>query len=100
IVIPPAIFFYYSTLFDSRFKTLQQNRTGNFLRWKSYIDDGRVGNVNQANATKSGSIQGMALYAREGFKYFAPNGPGWTMNIGIYYTYNPVAGTYYVVQNI
>ncbi|MDT2297918.1 hypothetical protein P6Z26_11635, partial [Enterococcus faecium] len=27
IVIPPAIFFYYSTLFDSRFKTLQQNRT-------------------------------------------------------------------------
>ncbi|EOK46940.1 hypothetical protein Q97_03351, partial [Enterococcus faecalis EnGen0061] len=48
----------------------------------------------------SGSIQGMALYAREGFKYFAPNGPGWTMNIGIYYTYNPVAGTYYVVQNI
>ncbi|HAQ6378311.1 TPA: hypothetical protein IX819_001923 [Enterococcus faecium] len=74
--------------------------TGNFLRWKSYIDDGRVGNVNQANATKSGSIQGMALYAREGFKYFAPNGPGWTMNIGIYYTYNPAAGTYYVVQNI
>ncbi|MDT2626284.1 C40 family peptidase, partial [Enterococcus hirae] len=27
IVIPPAIFFYYSTLFDSRFKTLQQNLT-------------------------------------------------------------------------
>ncbi|MDO6178934.1 DDE-type integrase/transposase/recombinase, partial [Lactococcus lactis] len=26
-VIPPAIFFYYSTLFDSRFKTLQQNQT-------------------------------------------------------------------------
>ncbi|EMF0465823.1 helix-turn-helix domain-containing protein, partial [Enterococcus hirae] len=25
IVIPPAIFFYYSTLSDSRFKTLQQN---------------------------------------------------------------------------
>ncbi|NWO01255.1 hypothetical protein, partial [Tetragenococcus halophilus] len=26
-VIPPAIFFYYSTLSDSRFKTLQQNPT-------------------------------------------------------------------------
>ncbi|MCH3540324.1 hypothetical protein LC896_12700, partial [Enterococcus faecium] len=26
-VIPPAIFFYYSTLFDSRFKTLQQNQS-------------------------------------------------------------------------
>ncbi|HBL1561336.1 TPA: SH3 domain-containing protein [Enterococcus faecium] len=25
MVIPPAIFFYYSTLSDSRFKTLQQN---------------------------------------------------------------------------
>ncbi|MGF0028963.1 hypothetical protein, partial [Streptococcus alactolyticus] len=24
----PAIFFYYSTLFDSRFKTLQQNPLG------------------------------------------------------------------------
>ncbi|MDQ4459199.1 abortive infection family protein, partial [Enterococcus faecalis] len=29
IVIPPAIFFYYSTLFDSRFKTLQQNQMRN-----------------------------------------------------------------------
>ncbi|WP_400250737.1 transposase, partial [Enterococcus faecium] len=29
IVIPPAIFFYYSTLFDSRFKTLQQNQAKN-----------------------------------------------------------------------
>ncbi|EOI42541.1 hypothetical protein UIW_02572 [Enterococcus faecium EnGen0315] len=29
MVIPPAIFFYYSTLSDSRFKTLQQNRQEN-----------------------------------------------------------------------
>ncbi|EOL12726.1 hypothetical protein WQ5_03005, partial [Enterococcus faecalis EnGen0339] len=33
IVIPPAIFFYYSTLFDSRFKTLQQN-----LEIDNYLD--------------------------------------------------------------
>ncbi|MEJ4484053.1 helix-turn-helix domain-containing protein, partial [Enterococcus faecium] len=32
IVIPPAIFFYYSTLFDSRFKTLQQNHHLRFLK--------------------------------------------------------------------
>ncbi|MEJ4378281.1 hypothetical protein SKA88_15140, partial [Enterococcus faecium] len=33
-VIPPAIFFYYSTLFDSRFKTLQQNRKVNsMIQW-------------------------------------------------------------------
>ncbi|MHC3570507.1 DUF5960 family protein [Streptococcus suis] len=31
MVIPPAIFFYYSTLFDSRFKTLQQNPPLTFL---------------------------------------------------------------------
>ncbi|EOB2800431.1 transposase, partial [Enterococcus faecalis] len=31
IVIPPAIFFYYSTLFDSRFKTLQQNHSTNLI---------------------------------------------------------------------
>ncbi|RSA22569.1 hypothetical protein, partial [Enterococcus faecium] len=40
IVIPPAIFFYYSTLFDSRFKTLQQNQRknqvanlDNYIKW-------------------------------------------------------------------
>ncbi|WP_266602063.1 transposase [Streptococcus suis] len=29
--MPPAIFFYYSTLFDSRFKTLQQNQSTNLI---------------------------------------------------------------------
>ncbi|MCW0988768.1 hypothetical protein OJ592_11055, partial [Streptococcus anginosus] len=43
IVIPPAIFFYYSTLFDSRFKTLQQNQLGKmtkvkFVESKNQID--------------------------------------------------------------
>ncbi|EGP5312849.1 hypothetical protein D6671_13545 [Enterococcus faecium] len=38
MVIPPAIFFYYSTLFDSRFKTLQQNPGNEFL----------LGNVKEA----------------------------------------------------
>ncbi|MFY0872839.1 topoisomerase C-terminal repeat-containing protein, partial [Enterococcus faecium] len=32
--IPPAIFFYYSTLFDSRFKTLQQNPLADNFRKK------------------------------------------------------------------
>ncbi|WP_044981669.1 topoisomerase C-terminal repeat-containing protein, partial [Streptococcus suis] len=31
---PPAIFFYYSTLFDSRFKTLQQNPLAEHFRKK------------------------------------------------------------------
>ncbi|MET2064577.1 hypothetical protein ABXM48_13300, partial [Enterococcus faecium] len=37
-VIPPAIFFYYSTLFDSRFKTLQQNHSKNITEIKDLID--------------------------------------------------------------
>ncbi|WP_412768321.1 type IA DNA topoisomerase [Lactococcus cremoris] len=39
MVIPPAIFFYYSTLFDSRFKTLQQNQTE---PRKRYVDGSKV----------------------------------------------------------
>ncbi|MDT2750319.1 hypothetical protein P7H30_11440, partial [Streptococcus parauberis] len=37
IVIPPAIFFYYSTLFDSRFKTLQQNRFPHVLKARNKL---------------------------------------------------------------
>ncbi|OWZ85235.1 hypothetical protein A5848_002280, partial [Enterococcus faecium] len=33
----PAIFFYYSTLFDSRFKTLQQNQ-----KWLTDITEFRI----------------------------------------------------------
>ncbi|MDT2653796.1 hypothetical protein P7D35_13320, partial [Enterococcus hirae] len=36
-VIPPAIFFYYSTLFDSRFKTLQQNHNAYCINEKKAI---------------------------------------------------------------
>ncbi|MCH3540487.1 hypothetical protein LC896_13565, partial [Enterococcus faecium] len=38
-VIPPAIFFYYSTLFDSRFKTLQQNQLRDILKRESQNDE-------------------------------------------------------------
>lgn len=68
---------------------------GDYLRWTSYIDSGRVGNYNEAYATKnSGTIQGTALEI--GVPIWNSEG-----NLGqIYYTYNPLAGTYYNVANI
>ncbi|HAP6805438.1 hypothetical protein V7H27_14695, partial [Enterococcus faecium] len=48
--IPPAIFFYYSILFDSRFKTLQQNQIvnnslGTDFTYLDFIgDEGKVAN--------------------------------------------------------
>ncbi|MGN9319041.1 pyrimidine dimer DNA glycosylase/endonuclease V, partial [Enterococcus faecium] len=38
-VIPPAIFFYYSTLFDSRFKTLQQNPPYRLFQYHQLVMD-------------------------------------------------------------
>lgn len=68
---------------------------GDYLRWTSYIDSGRVGNYNEAYATtNSGTIQGTALEI--GVPIWNSEG-----NLGqIYYTYNPLAGTYYNVANI
>lgn len=68
---------------------------GDYLRWTSYVDGGRVGNYNEAYATKnSGTIQGTALEA--GVSVWNSEG-----NLGqIYYTYNPLAGTYYNVANV
>ncbi|MGK4166275.1 SEC10/PgrA surface exclusion domain-containing protein, partial [Ligilactobacillus salivarius] len=48
IVIPPAIFFYYSTLFDSRFKTLQQNH-----KIQSELDMANKANKDKAQAVEA-----------------------------------------------
>ncbi|MDT2532197.1 hypothetical protein P7D93_20305, partial [Enterococcus raffinosus] len=54
IVIPPAIFFYYSTLSDSRFKTLQQNLKKDFA------------NKTAETLDMSGTDK---MTARQGFRY-------------------------------
>ncbi len=68
--------------------------TGYYLLWTSYGDDGRVGNLTEAQNTLNGSIQGDCIY----------NGTPTYINKAtlshVYYTYNPVAGSYYLVQNI
>lgn len=67
--------------------------TGGYLAWTSSGDDGRVGDLGQAISTYKGSLAGTALYAREGRKYI------WSQNGMLYYTFNPVSGTRYVVEN-
>lgn len=81
-----------------RFSNLQfkpASGTGNYLRWSSYVDSGRVGNYNEGYATKyGGSTQGTSVKAGQTI---------WNSEEGlgqIYYTYNPIAGTYYVVKNV
>lgn len=68
--------------------------SGYYLLWTSYGDDGRVGSLDQAYATLNGSLQGDIIY----------NGSPTYINKGtlshVYYTFNPVNGSYYYVQNI
>lgn len=72
---------------------LPASGTGDFLRWTSYVDGGRVGNYNEAYATKNGNLQGTAINAGQS-RYVNKNG-----SAQIYYTYNPLPKTYYVVEN-
>ncbi|HFQ8396156.1 signal peptide [Streptococcus agalactiae] len=69
--------------------------TGAYLGWQTFNDDGRVGSYNQASRTLGGNPTGTLLYrgARRYImcQYDQPY---------YYYTYNPVSGTYYVVDNI
>ncbi|WP_296240979.1 hypothetical protein [uncultured Faecalicoccus sp.] len=67
--------------------------TGYYLLWTSYGDDARVGDIVQARNTLNGTIQGEIIY----------NGVSKYINKAtlshVYYTYNPVDGSYYVVAN-
>lgn len=72
---------------------LPASGTGDFLRWTSYVNGGRVGNYNEAYATKNGNLQGTAINAGQS-RYVNKNG-----SAQIYYTYNPLPKTYYVVEN-
>jgi hypothetical protein len=78
----------------SGYQFLAEASTGYYLKWTTYVDDGRVGNTSQAITTLRGyGIQGIALYANASqWLNFGPNGQ-------VYYTYNPINGTYYRVEN-
>lgn len=67
--------------------------TGYYLKWTTYVDDGRVGNASLAMNTLKGQISGIEIYKNQS-KYinYGPNGQ-------IYYTYSPINGTYYRVEN-
>ena len=62
-------------------------------KWTTYIDDGRVGSASYANDTLRGQTRGAEIYkGQPKYVSYGPNGQ-------IYYTYNPINGTYYRVEN-
>lgn len=70
-----------------------QDGTGNYLRWTSYVDSGRVGSYNNAVSTYNGTTQGTSVGANQTI-WFNGNNAG-----QIYYTYNPAQNTRYLVEN-
>ena len=77
----------------SGYQFVADPNTGYYLKWTTYIDDGRVGSASYANDTLRGQTRGAEIY-KDQSKYisYGPNGQ-------IYYTYNPINGTYYRVEN-
>ena len=77
----------------SGYQFVADPNTGYYLKWATYIDDGRVGSASYANDTLRGQTHGIEIYKGQP-KYisYGPNGQ-------IYYTYNPINGTYYRVEN-
>ena len=77
----------------SGYQFVADPNTGYYLKWTTYIDDGRVGSASYANDTLRGQTHGIEIY--KGQPKYISYGP----NAQIYYTYNPINGTYYRVEN-
>lgn len=76
----------------SNYRFIPEASTGEYLRWCSIGDGGRVGDVVAASNTLDGTVSGMELPVGV-YKYFRSD------NVQIYYTYNPLQGTRYLVDN-
>lgn len=77
----------------SGYQFVADPNTGYYLKWTTYIDDGRVGSASYANDTLRGQTHGIEIYkGQPKYVSYGPNGQ-------IYYTYNPINGTYYRVEN-
>lgn len=68
---------------------------GDWLKWSTFNDDGRVGDIGDATSVKNnaGSSRGMNLYV--GYPQYLNTANGGL----VYFTYNPKSGTYYRVEN-
>ena len=78
----------------SNLKFIAANGTGRWLKWTSIYDGGRVGNYNSAESTYSGrGLYGVELEV--GRARYVDTRSDWLY----YYTYNPVPGTRYIVEN-
>ena len=70
-----------------------ESGTGDYLRWTSINDSGRVGGYEDAQNTLNGIVSGMELPIGQS-RWYSKGSAG-----QIYYTYNPVTGTKYLVEN-
>ena len=66
--------------------------TGNYLRWTSINDNGCIGGYEDAQNTLNGIVSGMELPIGQS-RWYSKVSAG-----QIYYTYNPVTGTKYLVE--
>ncbi|MGG5341190.1 hypothetical protein [Enterococcus sp. AZ192] len=67
--------------------------TGNFLRWSTYNDSGRVGDEAQAWSTYNGGLAGNVLDPGPARWFTGANA------VTTYYSFNPVNGSFYFVAN-
>lgn len=68
-----------------------KDNTGPYLKWHSMLDSGVVGSCQQAlNTNATGTVYGTSI---------AKNSYAYVSGTNVYYTYNPVNGSYYIVEN-
>ncbi|MDR0922497.1 MAG: hypothetical protein LBM95_08955 [Lactobacillales bacterium] len=92
--------YYRSNPFSAsgwRFAECYFQTNGARLKWRSYVDDGRVGDRGDAWSqyrVGTSASYGVPLYVSSGYQYITGDN-----NMTTYYTYNPKNGTYYTVEN-
>ena len=77
----------------SGYRFLPASGTGVYLAWRVEGDAGRVGTYDHARNTYNGHIQGVPVDPGQR-KYVASDSTGL-----LFYTYNPVPGSRYIVEN-
>jgi hypothetical protein len=70
------------------------NTGGPYLKWSVFYDSAYIGDSGQAWNTYYGSPSGTALYPSDAPRYLTGSG-----SITTYYTFAPIQGSYYFVEN-
>lgn len=68
---------------------------GDWLKWSTFNDDGRVGDIGDATSVKNNANSGRGMNLYIGYPQYLNTANGGL----VYFTYNPKSGTYYRVEN-